>query len=142
MSFGFSFGDFLAAGNLIKDIAICLNDAKGSTASYRELMLELEGLQAALNRIEHLQVRPEQEATVNGIKVAALSCRYVLDDFLTKVKEYNALERGSSATRSKRAAKKIEWEVRMEEDVKKLRAYLQGHTSNLIMMLTAAGLYV
>ena len=142
MSFGFSASDFLTAGRLIKDIATCLNDAKGSAASYRELMLELEGLQVALDKIEHLQVRPEQNANVDGIKVAALSCRYTLNDFLTKVKNYAALEYGSGASRSKKAAKKVKWEVRMEDDVKQLRGYLQGHTSNLNMMLLAEGLYI
>lgn len=52
MSFGVSAGDLIAAGVLIKNIISALD--KSSTAEYRELLLELHGLQRALDEIEHL----------------------------------------------------------------------------------------
>lgn len=58
MSFGFSVGDFLAAGALITDIVTCLKDSGGAASQYQELMRELDGLQMALNKIEHLKETP------------------------------------------------------------------------------------
>ena len=50
MSFGFSAGDFVAAAKLIKDIVAALHSS--STSEYRELLLELHGLERALYEIE------------------------------------------------------------------------------------------
>ncbi|KAK4979449.1 hypothetical protein LTR66_010509 [Elasticomyces elasticus] len=72
MSFGFSAGDFIAATVLIKDVVQAL---RGSAAfEYRELILELHGLELALKNIEYLQSPPGQESAVNAVKVAALMC--------------------------------------------------------------------
>jgi len=58
MSFGFSVGDFIAAGTLIKDIVTCLKDSGGAVSQYQELMRELDGLQHALDKIERLKETP------------------------------------------------------------------------------------
>ncbi len=40
---------------------------------HQELLLELDGLQRALNEIENLQAGPQQEIEVNAVKVAAMT---------------------------------------------------------------------
>ena len=71
MSFGFSVGDFIAVGILIKNITSALHS---STSEHQELLLELNGLQRALDEIEHLKAVPQHEIEVNAVKVAALTC--------------------------------------------------------------------
>ena len=78
MSFGFSIGDFIAVATLIKDIAVCLKDSGGSASEYQELMDELHGLLLVLDKIEHLEGQTE---AITSIKVAALNCNFVLQDF-------------------------------------------------------------
>jgi hypothetical protein len=51
MSFGFSAGDFLAAAILIKDVIPALNGT--AALEYRELELELHGLEQALKRLSN-----------------------------------------------------------------------------------------
>ncbi|KAJ3543170.1 hypothetical protein NM208_g3725 [Fusarium decemcellulare] len=142
MSFGFSIGDFLAAGRLINDIVSSLRHA--SASSYQELILELHGLKRALDGIEHLECPPGKEAAVNGVKIAALQCQYPLDEFASKLKKYERLDiqRGSSSKsdRLKGWGRRVQWGVSMEEDVAQLRAYIATHVGSLNMRLITIGL--
>ncbi|KAF2647169.1 hypothetical protein K491DRAFT_699806 [Lophiostoma macrostomum CBS 122681] len=89
MSFGFAVGDFVAAGKLIKDIVSVLRTA--ARAEYQELILELHGLQLALNHVERLKAPPERQSSITSIKVAALTSTYVLDEFAKKLKKFEHL---------------------------------------------------
>lgn len=139
--FGFSVGDFIAVGVLIKDVIVCLQSSSGSAADYRELMRELEGLAHALHEIEHLRGSPQQEVAISAIKCAALNCNYVLHEFLQKVKKYEkSLGDSVESKKLKAAGRKIQWKLDMEEDVLKLRAYLNAHVGSLNMRMLAEGL--
>ena len=137
MSFGFSVGDFVAAGTLIKDIITALQTS--STSDYQELLLELHGLQRALYEIEHIKADPQQETEVNAVKVAALTCQYRLDDFAEKLKKYEGLGRATKANGAEKARLwrlKLQWGFSMEAEVQNLRAYLIAHVGYLNMRLT------
>ena len=143
MSFGFSVGDFLTAGRLISDIVTSLRAA--SIAEYRELILELHGLQRALHEIEHLKCTSSQEAAVNGIKVAALMCQYPLDEFSAKLNKFESLGLNERKTRSKLDimkiwSRKLQWGFCMKEEVEKLRTYILVHVGSLNMRLITQGL--
>lgn len=143
MSFGFSVGDFLAAASLISDIVTSLRAA--SIAEYRELILELHGLQRALYEIEHLKCTSDQEAAVNAIKVAALMCQYPLDDFSAKLKKFEGLGFSGGQKRSKLEimkiwTRKLHWGFCMKEEVEKLRTYILVHVGSLNMRLITQGM--
>ena len=141
MSFGFSVGDFLATGILIRDIVSALQTS--STSEHQELLLELHGLQRALNEIEHLKAGPQQEIEVNAVKVAALTCQYRLDDFAGKLKKYESLghvNKASSAGKAKSWRLKLQWGFSMEAEVQSLRAYLVAHVGYLNMRLMTLNL--
>ena len=143
MSFGFSVGDFLTTGRLISDIVTSLRAA--SIAEYRELILELHGLQRALHEIEHLKCTSSQEAAVNGIKVAALMCQYPLDEFSAKLNKFESLGLNDRKTRSKLDivkiwTRKLQWGFCMKEEVEKLRTYIVVHVGSLNMRLITQGL--
>lgn len=143
MPFTLSVGDFLTTAKLIKDIISCLR--KSSTAEFRELSLELDSLQRALYEIEHLKCRPNQDAAVNGIKVAALLCQYPLDEFAGKLKKYEdlgTLQRPGAENKGLFSlwGKKLKWGFTMQEEVRNLRAYLVAHTGSLNMRLLTQGM--
>ena len=71
MSFGLSIGDFNTVGILIHNIVSSLRAS--SISEYRELILELHGLQLALNEIEHLKCQPNQEPAVNSVLTKLLN---------------------------------------------------------------------
>lgn len=137
MSFGVSVGDFIAAGVLIKSIVSALQTSLAS--EHLELLLELDGLQRALDEIEHLQASPQQETKVNAVRVAALTCQYQLDDFAGKLKTYESLSRATnsgSIEKAKLWRLKLQWGFTMEAEVQSLRAYLIAHMGYLNMRLT------
>ena len=140
MSFGISVGDFIAVGKLIKNIVSTLQT---SASDHQELLLELDGLQHALDKIEHLQADGEQRTEVNAIKVAALTCQYRLDDFAGKLKKYESLghvAKASGAEKAKVWRLKLQWGFSMEAEVRNLRAYLIAHVGYLNMRLTTLNL--
>ena len=116
-----------------------------SFSEYRELILELHGLQLALDGIEHLKCHPSQEPAVSGIKVAALACQYPLDESAGKLKKFDSLftasaENVSKTDKLKMWGKKLRWGFCMKEEVDKFRIYLVVHVGTLNMRLNTQGL--
>lgn len=145
MSFGFSAGDFIAAANLIKDVISAVSG--NSRSEYFALELELHALQRALFEIEHLRSVAGQEIAVNSVKAAALMCQYPLDEFLSKLKSYEAEfsdqpAMGKDGNAMKRFGKSVKWKFDMSDEVLKLRAYISGHVGSLNMRLTTLGLEI
>jgi hypothetical protein len=141
MSFGFSVGDFVTTASVIKDIVKCLKASGGSASEYQELMLELNGLQNGLTKIEHLKGSAERTPTINCIKVAALNCQYVLRNFLEKLKEYEkSLAYGKTSGLVVDSTKKVKYELVMKTEVQNLRAYLTMHIGSLNLRLSTEGL--
>ena len=143
MSFGISVGDFITVGRLIQDIVSSLRAS--SISEYRELILELHGLQRALNEVEHLKCHPSQDLAVNGIKAAALMCQHPLDEFASKLRKFESLglgkaEHASKVDKARMWGTKLRWGFCMKEEVLKVRAYLGAHVGSLNMRLITQGL--
>ncbi|PQE04200.1 hypothetical protein CJF31_00002116 [Rutstroemia sp. NJR-2017a BVV2] len=114
-----------------------LKDAGGAAADYQQLIVELHGLQRALDSIENLRVdagTPQAE-NINNLKVTALGCRYVLEEALKKLRSYESLKLGQKSS-SLVSGKKIKWQIMMKEDVDALRTRLNSHTNYLNMRLS------
>ncbi|KAL9087897.1 MAG: hypothetical protein Q9165_006459 [Trypethelium subeluteriae] len=141
MAFGFSVGDFIAVGTVIKDICSCLRDAKGAKAEYQELLRELECLQQALQHLDKLQNRGTFPSTdLDSIKYAALSCRRPLEQFLAKIWKYDkslGIRGINSAIKS--TADKLKWEFGQKEEIHKLQSYLNIHVGTINIMLAEHG---
>ena len=141
MSFGFSIGDFLAVGTLIKDICRCLQDNKGSAAEYQELLRELECLQRALCHLDKLQNGSLPTTTLDSIKYAALSCRHPLKQFLRKIQKYDTslgIWRKDGAV--KNTLNKLRWGFVEKEEVSKLQSYINIHIGTINILLAEHGL--
>ncbi|PMD53239.1 uncharacterized protein K444DRAFT_541923 [Hyaloscypha bicolor E] len=137
MSFGFSVGDFLAAGELIFKVSCALHEAGGSAQQYRQVDLQLNSLKFALNEVDKLDPPQDLEATGNSIKAAALSCQLPLKQFLASIEPYDrSLGIGQSSGAIKDAARKIRWVATKKDDaVGKLRGELAGYVGSINMLL-------
>lgn len=142
-TFGFSVGDFIAVGQLVFNLIEALRGK--STFEYRELVIELEGLQRALQDIEQLPSNTKDSAAINSIKVAALMCQYPIQEFDAKLKRYDGLllQHGSSGMRAvTNIGRKAQWNVSMSQEVLNLRAYLAAHVGSINMRLQTLGLSI
>lgn len=139
MSFGFSVSNFITVGKLIQQVTSSLRAS--SISEYRELTLELHGLQQALHQIEHLRCSPIQEPAVNGIRAAALACQYPLHEFAKKLKRFESLDAGK-ASRLEKVSLWIRKLQCMQDEVTRLRAYLTVHVGSSNMRLITQGLCV
>jgi hypothetical protein len=136
MSFGFSVGDFIAAGKLIADILSALKDGSGSVSEYQHLMLELHGLQRVLEEVDKLEGPEELHATVNAVKATALTCKFPLTRFLEKIKKYDAsLGCGNSAGRVRDTEKRIRWGLSKKEEIHRLRSEINSHVGSINLLL-------
>ncbi|KAF2797253.1 hypothetical protein K505DRAFT_298803 [Melanomma pulvis-pyrius CBS 109.77] len=137
MSFGFSVGDFIAVGNLIKDISSCLQDARGANVEYQELLRELEFLQQAVQHLDKLQNSGSSSSTsLDSIKYGALSCRRPLEQFLGKIRKYNkTLGVWGKEGVLKSTVDKLRWGFGQKEEVRKLQSYLNIHVGTINILL-------
>jgi hypothetical protein len=137
MSFGFSIGDFVAVGKLVSDIVSSLQSVGGAKSEYQELVSEFQSLRAALCHLDQLESRASDPSKVQAIKCAALSCRYPLENFLAKIRKYEASlgPRGQSKV-GKTATDKLRWMFGDKHDIKQLQTYLNIHIGTINLMLT------
>ena len=100
----------------------------------------VHSLERALVQVEKLNGQEDQAAAIDGIKSHALTCRYPLERFLTKIEKYNSsLGVGKSAGKVKDAGKKIKYAFKTRDKAKELREYLKQHIYVINMLLTQHG---
>lgn len=140
MSFGLSFGDFIAVSSLAKDICLCLRDIGGSKTEYQDLERELDCLQKALVHLDRLQSR-KSTPTIDSIQFAALSCRRPLEDFLRNIRKYEeSLGSRSIRTSPRTQLDKIRFRFGQNDEIRKLQNYLNVHIGTINILLTEHGL--
>jgi hypothetical protein len=142
MSFGFSVGDFVAAGMLIRDIVNSLQDVGGAKSEYQELIRELCSLEKALQHLDKLQSDSStQDRTIQSIKYAALLCRQPLEQFLVKIKKFESpLGVWAKGQTSKGFVRKVQWSLGMKNEIAKLQGYLNIHIATINLLLVQHGL--
>jgi hypothetical protein len=142
MSFGFSAGDFIAIGKLIKDISSCLHNAGGAKADYQELLRELECLHQALQHLDKLQNSSSASSqNLDSIKYAALSCRRPLETFFAKIRKYEgSLGVWGKSGVMRSTARKLGWGMGKKEEIRTLQGYLNIHVGTINILLAEHGL--
>lgn len=135
MSFGFSVGDFLAVGRVIKDITTCLQDVGGSKTEYQELVRELDCLNGALQQLDKQQSN-KASTNIDSIKYAALSCRRPLEEFLSKIRKYDkSIGVRAKGNVVKSTVGKLRWGLGQKDEVNKLQNYLNVHVGAINILL-------
>ena len=77
------------------------------------------------------------------MKVAALTCRFPLDEFATKMRKFECLEKQGTLSRPQRInlwKLKLEWGFTMDEEAQRFSTYLMAHVGSLNMRLMTLGL--
>jgi len=89
MSFGFSVGDFLAVGQLVFKISASLNESTGSSAQYKELLLQFHCFKQLLNTVHnHIASSQFPPSAVRAITEHISQCKPLLRKFDTTTEKY------------------------------------------------------
>ena len=133
MSFGFSFGDFVAGISLLKSLIDALNGTYGAKAEYRGLLAELYCLERALLAIKEVEVQ-EASSEYDATQQAVRGCRECIDRFILKVATYQSLTAGKSSIRDQ--VRKIMWAQCRKEDLHKFKEDLSIYVSAINVLLS------
>jgi hypothetical protein len=135
-AFGFSTGDFITSINLVKDIIKALNDSKGSSKEYLEVIAELRGLETALLLIK---IRYNETSHVDqrvALRQVVKDCEGSIDDFLESIEKYHG-HLGICGTKNKwtDAVRKIQWHLCKADQLTSFRLRIASHVQNIDMLL-------
>lgn len=136
-------GDIISVSLLVKEILLALNDSKGSSAQYQEIIRELYILDRALLEIDQLcrqhESTPELTALSQTAKKAVSDCRNSVKPFLDRIAKYkHSLCEGSKANAMSRATRKVQFAVVEKDDLARFRAEISAHSLSLNMLLNTA----
>jgi hypothetical protein len=141
ITFG-SIGDIISVCLIIKDLVAALDDSRGSTTEYREVIRELWVLDRALLEVNLLSRTCDNTIELNALcktaRQAAENCRHSIESFSRKVRKYgSSLDEGGSKNVFRDTAMKIRW-VSQKDDLAKFRAEVNAHSSSINMLLATA----
>ncbi|KAI0027375.1 hypothetical protein K488DRAFT_90916 [Vararia minispora EC-137] len=134
-----SIGDVIALINLIHDITRALNDIRGSSAEYRDLMAELKVLnwvvKSALEHREHVD-----QNTQNELVQELLECATLVENAHATLKKFVVLEKRSEKQQTPRfrlasSWRKLEWFFKKGE-LRGLRDTIASHRSSLQLAMS------
>lgn len=76
--------------DLVRRTIKALKKTGGSSTEYQYVVIELQGLQNALQHLEALEPSEDNIGHVNAIRYMALTCQLPLRDFMGKLEEYES----------------------------------------------------
>jgi hypothetical protein len=129
--FGFSFGDFVAAIEVIHKVAQALKRSSGAQSNFHQAVADLETLESVLRQVEALSPTISSPDTINAIRLCAFKCHPPLDHFLHRIRAYEPRlsHRPKAKTRPANGITstfwKIKWALKVEEEVVKLKAAIE-----------------
>jgi hypothetical protein len=141
ISFG-SVGDIVSICLIVKDLVAALDDSRGSSTEYREVIRELWGLDRALLEVDLLSRTCDNTIELNALcmtaRQTAENCRHCIETFSKKIRKYgSSLGEGGSRNVFRDAAMKVRW-VSQKDDLAKFRAEVNAHSSSINMLLATA----
>ncbi|KAK2763640.1 vegetative cell wall protein gp1 [Colletotrichum kahawae] len=145
LAFG-AVGDFIAVLELIRNIVAALDDSRGSTKAYRDVVQSLETLESTLRQIEEVYRDQKLRSFLGELRTIALrnvaQIKRCLEDFNNKIEKFGP-SLANSGTKSvlRDAARKVQWRFE-EKDLEKLRGELLGHTMSMNTLLELTTLSV
>jgi hypothetical protein len=137
--FGFSFGDFVQAIGLLNDVRKALKDSGGAVDEFQQVLTDLQQLEIVLGQLD--RGGEDSHADVghtNAVKGMALTCQVPLRAFLEKVQKYNIMkdqEKKGIKLHLKSGVRKVEWAVKMQEEVTRFRAVILSKIVTLSLLL-------
>jgi hypothetical protein len=126
--FGFSFGDFVAALDIIHKTAQALRRSAGARNQILQAAADLENFERVLRKIQSLTPDTVNPDTLAAVRLCAHACDLPLGRFVQRIKDYEqhlSQQHGSRpdfVNNMERGYWKIRWALGVEEDVAKLKA--------------------
>lgn len=140
LTFG-AVGDFIALGVLVKDIITSLDDCRGSSKVYQDLVQSLAILDFTLCQVDQVFRDPRRAIIAQRLCATVLeSVRQIKDSlqsFHDKLKKFHlSLGPGGSGNRLKDAARKIQFKMD-EKDINAAKGDIREYTTVLNLLLEA-----
>lgn len=126
--FGFSFGDFVAAVEIIHKAAQALRRSAGARNQIIQAAADLESFERVLRKVQTLTPDTVNPDTLAAIRLCAYACHLPLGHFVQRMGKYErhlSQRHGSKPVFFNNVEKgywKIRWALGVEEDVAKLKA--------------------
>jgi hypothetical protein len=145
--FGFSAGDFIAAGRLLIRSKKAFEDHKGASSEYQQLIQNLEALQLIFNHLQTLESDDTVRDLVNAVRTQASLPLRPLQVFVGSVEKYDKRlgvggVGGSGAGGGTRAkARQAQWAVMVAEEVPKMLSVVASEVQKINLLLPAGNLY-
>lgn len=144
LAFG-AVGDFIAVLELIRNIVAALDDSRGSTKAYRDVVHSLEILESTLRQIEEVYRDQKLRSFLGELRTIALrnvaQIKRCLEDFNNKIEKFRpSLANNGTKSVLRDVARKVQWRFE-EKDIEKLRGELLGHTMSMNTLLELTTLY-
>ncbi len=144
ITFG-SVGDIISLSLLIKDLIKSLDQVRGSSAEYQDVIADLCSLDRVLLEVEVLLRSCDHVAELNALRatadIATERCRKCIASIRQRMANFEeGLESGSTANLARRTASKIRWQLSAKEDLAKFRAEINAHYININLLLTTTGM--
>ncbi|KAK4210533.1 hypothetical protein QBC37DRAFT_292254 [Rhypophila decipiens] len=145
LTFG-SFGDLLALGILVKDIIVCLDDCRGSSKAYQDLVRSLTILGSAIQEVDSIFRSPRRVTVAPCLCESAsksiVQIQQTLKGFNEKLQKFRpSLIPGGSGNRLKDVARKVQFKMD-EKDIEKFKGQVTGYTVTLRMLMEAMTLHL
>jgi hypothetical protein len=141
-AFGFSVGDFIAAGRLLVKVKQAFHDQQGASAQYQHLIQNIEALQTIFNYLQTLESDEATRGLVNGIRAQAAISLQPLKVFVDSVEKYDkrlgvrSIGRGTGAK-----ARQAQWAVMVAEEVPKVLSVVSLEVQKMNLLLTVGQLW-
>ena len=88
VAFGFSIGDFIAVIEVVSIIYDALKDSGEAGTEYREILAQLHSLKTALGEVQRVEIDNSLDAELFALHHAASQCQQSIDEFWTKIQDY------------------------------------------------------
>lgn len=136
-AFGFSAGDLIMGVNLIRNIIKALNDSKGSSKEYLELICELRGLEVVLIQVESQYSLITDLGQQSALRQSVEECVTIVEKFLRSLGKYHGhLSLFGSNNKLKDSVRKMQWHLCKADELNSFRLCITLHVQRIQLMLT------
>lgn len=120
----------------MRRIIQALKETGGASSEYQATVIELKGLEHALQHLQALEPTEDNLSHVNAIRCMALACQLPLREFLTKLEKYeSSLGPWADRMNYRSAGRKARWALEFAAEVEKLRVLVAAKQISINLLL-------
>lgn len=145
--FGFSAADFATGLHLLHKAIVALRDTKGASSHYNYTIVELEGLESLLQKIQGFENFHTSIEHLETLHFLGHQCHIPLAAFLRQIKalepdlRFGASDKGIRHKYFKRPSRKIDWVIRLQKHVSELKAAIEPQLTTIGILLQLIDMY-